>query len=313
MRTLPPIKASQELDQLFAGSWKPGFLVRDHTIVAVKCKKCIITDDDAAPTVDTPRMMNVVTRNQLYAFRDGSTATEEAFRAGLARGTASRIAVWNTAEYVDLGWGIPLRAQENWYVFDISDDVQMRCQMLPCPSLTTEQQPPSTSVRCMYNGHVYDSKLEARHAVFFELLGVAYKPHPRAFATPWGSWTIDFLLTCQCYVEIKPTEPHAEEEMRCACACQQTSLPVVLLYGAIALPYTREERTDTYDRKQVGIRGWEYRNVNGAVHKSPVVWTERLAGQFTLSTVHVALMDLTWRTDSLLQAYETAAAWQGTE
>ena len=321
------VKSSARSDSLFSCSWKPGFFVRKGHIVAVKCKRTVECDveDDADPTIGAPKHRNIITLTRVYAFRDGKFETDEAFRTN---SQPARIAVWCEAksDYVDRGWGVPLKITSMYLVFDVSDTVQLAHISRPYPLLVEHEpvhigsgvplfqqcKPTNQSRRVKYDGHVYDSTLEARHAVFFSTLGIEYEPHARRFATPWGDWKIDYTLPGVCHVEIKPTDPLLEEEARCATACMQDDLPVVVLYGAIGAPFARSDpRSDivTYERHVAGVRGWKYERVHtegSCVKRTPVVWTERVPGHFALEQVHLPHVDLAWETPALVNAYELA-------
>jgi hypothetical protein len=163
----------------------------------------------------------------------------------------------------------------------------------------------------------FDSKLEAQHVHFVTRgLGMTYQSTPRAFACEEGrTWTIDgYIPDIDAYVEIKPTDPYVDEHMRCERASTQTKSRVVLLYGAMRLPYQRApsyvESGGTYARPTPGVRGIEFDAKTGA--RRHVVWTER-DGAFDLREVGALDVDVAWRTPALVAAYEAAAAFAGDE
>ena len=61
-------------------------------------------------------------------------------------------------------------------------------------------------IETIYNGNRFRSRLEARWAVYFDLMGVQYQYEPEGFVLENGVYYLpDFYLTeCDCYVEIKP-------------------------------------------------------------------------------------------------------------
>ncbi len=66
-----------------------------------------------------------------------------------------------------------------------------------------------------YNNVKYRSRLEARWAVFFKTLGVAFEYEPMTFDTSLGWYLPDFYLPkTDWFVEIKPTEPTVEEVIK---------------------------------------------------------------------------------------------------
>ena len=204
-------------------------------------------------------------------------------------------------QYVDRGWGKAVEMTDNFFLFDVSDNVQEIYKDVEYPVRIDVTAP--SSLTTFFDGHAYDSILESKHAAFFKYLGLSYKPHPRKFSTPWGEWLIDFEVESY-YIEIKPTEPLLEEEMRCACAATQTEFPVIILYGNMAPPFVAESKTGKYERPKIGIRGyWYQQGIGGDVKRTPVVWVERGMGKFTLQPVHVPYMDRAWDTVSLKEAY----------
>lgn len=72
-----------------------------------------------------------------------------------------------------------------------------------------------TPIKTVYNGYLFKSKLEAKWAVFFDLIGIKYQYEPEAFAVGNGWYTPDFYLpdvflrsddTPGIYLEIKPPQ-----------------------------------------------------------------------------------------------------------
>ena len=73
-----------------------------------------------------------------------------------------------------------------------------------------------------YRGRLYRSRLEARWAAFFDLLGWKFEYEP----IDLGSWSPDFLLSdWNCLVEVKPhIEFHQETWDKCIDACEKAGL-----------------------------------------------------------------------------------------
>ena len=316
LRGYSSVKSSKEADHLFSTEWKPGFLVEQGLILAVKCKKVIIVDK--MPN-SIARVQNYLTPTHLYAFKDRHEETRIAFNKSAQTHKPSRVAVWSEQDgcYYDRGWGLAVEATDNFFIFDISDGLQEASKSLAYPVRTSSiEDKERSSVHTEYNGHMFDSITEARHAVFFDTIGIKYLPHPMIFATPWGNWSIDFKISLnrpddshdEFYVEIKPTEPLLEEEQRCISAAYQADVPIIILFGDIGAPWVREShRTSvSYDRKKPGIRGYMYTFSNGDIVRSNVVWAEPVPGFFTFKTINSPFVDLSWETPKLVSAYEVA-------
>lgn len=64
-----------------------------------------------------------------------------------------------------------------------------------------------------YNGVHFESRIEARHAVFMDSLGVPWKYEPQGFEFQDGTrYLPDFELpSMRAYLEVKPTRPTIEE------------------------------------------------------------------------------------------------------
>jgi hypothetical protein len=72
------------------------------------------------------------------------------------------------------------------------------------------------AIETCYKGHRFRSRLEARWAVFFDALGLAWEYEPEGFELPGGvRYLPDFRLTAgavRVYVEIKPPVAMAKHE-----------------------------------------------------------------------------------------------------
>lgn len=64
-----------------------------------------------------------------------------------------------------------------------------------------------------YRGVVFRSRLEARWAAYFDLLGLPWQYEPKAFRLPSGTYLPDFYLPApyDFFVEVKPTRAAVEE------------------------------------------------------------------------------------------------------
>lgn len=83
-------------------------------------------------------------------------------------------------------------------------------------------------------GYRFRSRLEARWAVFFETLGVDYLYEPEGFCFDGISYLPDFYLPLvDCYLEVKPSTPNAEEQNKAGLLMQNILRPVVFLVGEI--------------------------------------------------------------------------------
>jgi hypothetical protein len=56
----------------------------------------------------------------------------------------------------------------------------------------------------LYNGVWFKSRLEARWAYYFDLLGVKWEYEPEGFGLKSGAYCPDFLLENRCWAEVKP-------------------------------------------------------------------------------------------------------------
>lgn len=314
------ITASVDARSLFSKDWMPGFLndTNASIMIAVKCKRILEMQTSPHDLRPSGERRNMITPSTLFAFKDNRTETPTCFENARASKSPVRVAVWDgqRCEYVDRGWGLPISASQDFYVFDVSDAVQsmFASTAYPTDPNTVARARPSHST--MYKEHVYDSLTEARHAVFFDALGLAYTPHPRCTPTLFGDWTVDFYIDhLETYVEIKPTEPSLEEQMRCVNVVMTERVPVVILFGEMNVPFWRIDGArgrcapSTYVRKKPGVHGIRYSMAGDRVASTPVVWVER-SGVISLAPVELPVLDLSWETRTLVAAYESARTYQ---
>jgi hypothetical protein len=88
------------------------------------------------------------------------------------------------------------------------------------------------AITTSYRGYRYRSRLEARYAVFFDQLAVAYSYEPEGFDLPSGRYLPDFWLpSLACWLEVKPEAPSTEERTLCEELSRGLGQPVVIASG----------------------------------------------------------------------------------
>lgn len=73
------------------------------------------------------------------------------------------------------------------------------------------------SIKTEYQGVLFRSRLEARWAHFFDLIGVAWAYEAEGFELPSGRYLPDFEINLgeeRCFFEVKPCEPSFDERRR---------------------------------------------------------------------------------------------------
>jgi hypothetical protein len=95
------------------------------------------------------------------------------------------------------------------------------------------------AIETAYRGYRFRSRLEARWAVFFDALGVAWEYEKEGYDLGDAGWYLpDFWLPDQkCWIEIKPDCPSAAEQRKCHLLVRATRQPVYLFYGNVPYPY----------------------------------------------------------------------------
>lgn len=84
-----------------------------------------------------------------------------------------------------------------------------------------------------YGGRRYRSRTEARWGVFFDCCGIPFQYEADGFDLPGGAYLPDFWLpTFQLFVEIKGTDPTAEERRKCVELAEASDRAVLLAVGA---------------------------------------------------------------------------------
>ena len=95
-----------------------------------------------------------------------------------------------------------------------------------------------------YNGYAFRSRLEARWAMFFDLVGIRYQYESEAFSIGGINYLPDFFLPEKnLFIEIKPNDPPPEEFAKVQAFAWHK--PILLLIGE---PYA------TFDEYGHGVR-----------------------------------------------------------
>lgn len=84
----------------------------------------------------------------------------------------------------------------------------------------------------LYNGVVYRSRVEARWAILFDSCGLRHTYEPDSFDIGTGLYVPDFWLPdVHLFVEIKGSDPSAEERAKCAALATCQNRGVLLAVG----------------------------------------------------------------------------------
>ena len=88
-----------------------------------------------------------------------------------------------------------------------------------------------------YNGHLFRSRLEARWAVFFDVLGIRWEYEPEGFSLEDGTCYLpDFYLPDdEVYVEVKPDRPGAWKDISRASVFVGNGIDCLLLLSAVPI------------------------------------------------------------------------------
>ena len=94
------------------------------------------------------------------------------------------------------------------------------------------------AIDTIYKDYKFRSRLEARWAVFMDVLGVQYDYEPEGFDLPEAGYYLpDFWLPdLQMWLEIKPDASSHEEKLRASKLAEVTGQHVVILEGRITTP-----------------------------------------------------------------------------
>jgi len=96
---------------------------------------------------------------------------------------------------------------------------------------------PIRPIETPYAGRLFRSRLEARWAVFYDVLGIPWMYEPQGFALDAGdgssiAYLPDFFLPVQhCYIEIKPCTPTASERRKAALLAHHAHTRVYIFFG----------------------------------------------------------------------------------
>ncbi len=92
-------------------------------------------------------------------------------------------------------------------------------------------------IQTVYRGYRFRSRLEARWAVFFDALGLAFQYEPEGFDLG-GVWYLpDFYLPdIRCWVEVKGQEPSKHERFLIDLLNQQMDDAAVILWTPVGSP-----------------------------------------------------------------------------
>lgn len=88
----------------------------------------------------------------------------------------------------------------------------------------------------IYQQHKFRSRIEARWAVFYDVLGIKWEYEKEGYSLPSGWYLPDFWLPDQEYwIEIKGKEPTEDEKLKCAELVAYSKKPLFIFYGAIPI------------------------------------------------------------------------------
>lgn len=96
------------------------------------------------------------------------------------------------------------------------------------------------AIQTRFDGHLFRSRLEARWAVFFKMLGIPYEYEREGYDLDGLYYLPDFWLPEQQYwVEIKPIEPTPEEQQKLERLVQASGHNGYFCFGDIPWPAER--------------------------------------------------------------------------
>src|SRR5689334_2954481 len=103
---------------------------------------------------------------------------------------------------------------------------------------------PIKNIPTLYHGTEFRSRLEARWAVFFDMLGLTWLYEYEGFALSSGYYVPDFWLPEKSlWVEIKPKAPSLEECLSCEQLADVSGHKVILQFGTIEVPEAGESQS----------------------------------------------------------------------
>lgn len=117
------------------------------------------------------------------------------------------------------------------------------------------------AIETSYAGCRFRSRLEARHAVFFDHLGIPWEYEPEGFHTPAGPYLPDFLIHPNTdralWLEIKAKPPTEEEKAKVQALATGTGITAYLHFGGIEVPAPDLSHVTTFD-EYMGPENWIY-------------------------------------------------------
>ncbi|SRR6266581_4413350 len=107
---------------------------------------------------------------------------------------------------------------------------------------------PMKALETEWNDFRFRSRLEARHAVVFDFIGLDVRYEHQGFDLD-GDWYLpDFYAPKQKFwIEIKPIKPTPEEERKAWKLAKHTKEPVYILWGDCWLPIAQAKKSEDYD------------------------------------------------------------------
>jgi hypothetical protein len=178
----------------------------------------------------------------VFAWLDTADAYGTLFEIGFARSEGLPVVLAGPREIPDL-----------WFTYQacggltIADTPQQAVERFFGPRTQATAPLAGRAIETEYQGYRFRSRLEARWAVFFNSLGVAYEYEKEGFDLGDGRWYLpDFWLpSLEAWVEIKPTRSAGDEEARVKCQllANETRRETVLVAGN---PWPDEYTADVY-------------------------------------------------------------------
>lgn len=130
------------------------------------------------------------------------------------------------------------------------------------------------AIETKYAGCRFRSRLEARWAVFFDTLGIAWEYEPQGFAIPRGDGTAtpylpDFLLPeCGTWIEVKARDEDLDRDLMRSAAANLPAMPFrcergprLMILGSIPAPLDQGDYgwKSFFDHEEEELEGgWDY-------------------------------------------------------
>lgn len=143
------------------------------------------------------------------------------------------------------------------------------------------------AIETQWKGYRFRSRLEARWAVFFEAMGLAWDYEPEGYDLPNGRYLPDFRIwfhgrgfdphvgkmACSIWVEIKGGEPTPHEKDLAEDLFWTTRIPVVILSGEIRTVRVSCECSDEFHRNKYGCDYPQATRMSGTCTDSDDQWS----------------------------------------